>query len=95
MSDDALTVLTQSYNPVSFTTEGMRGKDGGMSYKVGSHATAPPNKVDGKALYSASSMTCCCFSQISEKDIRTLKKLGQGASSIVRGDDSSQCTPPQ
>ncbi|PNW81498.1 hypothetical protein CHLRE_06g249150v5 [Chlamydomonas reinhardtii] len=52
MSDDALTVLTQSYNPVSFTTEGMRKNDG-------------------------------LFYKISEKDIRILKKLGQGASSIV------------
>ncbi|KXZ43451.1 hypothetical protein GPECTOR_90g538 [Gonium pectorale] len=52
MTDESLTVLTQSYNPVSFTTEGMM-KSGGMFYKI------------------------------SEKDIRILKKLGQGASSIV------------
>ncbi|GLC41062.1 hypothetical protein PLESTB_000947600 [Pleodorina starrii] len=53
MSDESLTVLTQSYNPVSFTTEGMRLKNDGLFYKI------------------------------SEKDIRILKKLGQGASSIV------------
>ncbi|GFR43202.1 hypothetical protein Agub_g4240 [Astrephomene gubernaculifera] len=53
MSDDSLTVLTQSYNPVSFTTEGMQRKNDGLSYNI------------------------------SEKDIRILKKLGQGASSIV------------
>ena len=34
MSDDSLTVLTQSYNPVSFTTEGMRKNDG-LFYKAG------------------------------------------------------------
>ncbi|PNH03249.1 Mitogen-activated protein kinase kinase 1 [Tetrabaena socialis] len=33
MSDESLTVLTQSYNPVSFTTEGMRKNDG-LAYKV-------------------------------------------------------------
>ncbi len=38
MSDDALTVLTNSYNPVSFTTEGMRKNDG-LFYKVGGHGT--------------------------------------------------------
>lgn len=32
-NDDALTVLTSSYNPVSFTTEGMQKNDG-LSYKV-------------------------------------------------------------
>nr|BBC28469.1 serine/threonine-protein kinase [Yamagishiella unicocca] len=58
MSDDSLTVLTQSHNPVSFTTEGMKKRDGSY-YKAGA------------GMY------------ISEKDIRILKKLGQGASSIV------------
>nr|BCL66198.1 serine/threonine-protein kinase [Volvox reticuliferus]BCL66266.1 serine/threonine-protein kinase [Volvox reticuliferus] len=53
MSDDSLTVLTQSCNPVSFTAEGMLLKSDGLFYKI------------------------------SEKDIRILKKLGQGASSIV------------
>nr|BCL66130.1 serine/threonine-protein kinase [Volvox africanus] len=53
MSDDSLTVLTQSCNHVSFTAEGMLLKSDGLFYKI------------------------------SEKDIRILKKLGQGASSIV------------
>ncbi len=34
MSDDSLTVLTQSYNPVSFTTEGMQRKNDGLFYKA-------------------------------------------------------------
>nr|ADI46833.1 MAPKK1f [Volvox carteri f. nagariensis] len=55
ISDDSLTVLTQSHNPVSFTAEGMRLKNEGVFYKA----------------------------RISEKDIRIIKKLGQGASSIV------------
>lgn len=38
MSDDSLTVLTQSYNPVSFTAEGMRLKNYGLFYKASSAA---------------------------------------------------------
>ncbi|MEW5306381.1 MAG: hypothetical protein WDW36_008849 [Sanguina aurantia] len=52
MGANTITVLTSSYNPVSFTADGMRRNDGS-------------------------------FYKISEKDLHILKKLGQGASSVV------------
>mmetsp|Transcript_28361 Transcript_28361/g.52224 ORF Transcript_28361/g.52224 Transcript_28361/m.52224 type:complete len:485 (-) Transcript_28361:332-1786(-) len=51
-NEDSLEVLSNSYNPISFNSKGMKKNDG-SSY------------------------------QISEKDIRIVKKLGQGASSTV------------
>lgn len=41
MSDDALTVLTSSYNPISFTTEGMK-KNGEVVINV-----RPPSSLAG------------------------------------------------
>lgn len=72
LNQDGITVLTNSYNPYSFSSEGM-SKSNGQHYKVGaglvcSHGLSP-------YLYTAS--------QISDRDIRIVKRLGAGASSTV------------
>jgi hypothetical protein len=87
MNNDGITVMTQSYNPYSFNEEGMsKAGQGGLSYKVRGVDGCVFSAADHAMRHATPCMLhppCYISMQISEKDIRILRRLGAGASSVV------------